>query len=210
MAEHAEYRSAGPEDLPAVARVFLAAFPESVRHYAGGPMRPRVVEDLFAICLDAEPEAFFVATVDGQVVGYVFAPSRFPGLAWLAVSRGHLLRMMWRWVSGRYGIGLRPVSIALRNGLLLLRAARRAERDARILSIAVDPACRGRHVGTGLMRAALAYLASRRVGRVRLEVRPWNAAATHLYRKLGFRSAGRTRDTQGEWVVMAKETDAGM
>ena len=41
-----------------------------------------------------------------------------------------------------------------------------------------------------------------RVLEVRLEVRPWNAGAVHVYRKTGWREAGRTRDVEGEWLVM--------
>jgi len=41
-----------------------------------------------------------------------------------------------------------------------------------------------------------------RVPEVRLEVRPWNAPAIALYRNTGWREVGRTRDLEGEWIVM--------
>ena len=207
MAESVEYRAACRPDLPAVARIFLDAFPESVCHYAGRSLAPEVIEDIFAIALDAEPAGLLLAALGGRPVGYAFAPSHFSRLPRVALLHGHLFRLLWGWATGRYGLGWRPALIAARNWLLLLREARHPEMqcDARILSVAVRPDCQGRGIGTGLMRAALDYLRRQRSPCVRLEVRPRNGSAEHVYRKIGFQPRGRTRDTQGEWVVMLKD-----
>lgn len=37
---------------------------------------------------------------------------------------------------------------------------------------------------------------------IKLEVRPQNAAAIRIYSEYGFVEKGRTRDLQGEWIVM--------
>jgi [ribosomal protein S18]-alanine N-acetyltransferase len=201
------YRLALPADLPAVARLFLRAFPESVAHYARGPVAPGVMEDAFAVCLDAEPGAFQVAVVGGEVAGYIFAPVYLPGLFSAALRRGHLWRMAGRYLSGAYGVGLRPVLVAARNFWHLWREALQPSLrcDARVFSVAVDPGFQGRGLGTGLLREALAYLRGRAARCVRLEVRPENVAAVRVYERAGFSVRGRTRDTQGEWLVMLME-----
>jgi ribosomal-protein-alanine N-acetyltransferase len=62
-----------------------------------------------------------------------------------------------------------------------------------ILNLAVDPVARRRGIGRLLLEAMLGWLKSRGVRRVYLEVRPSNAAAVELYRRAGFRSAGKRR-----------------
>ncbi len=207
----AEIRGAAPTDLVGAAQVFLTAFPESVHHYVGHPIGPQVLADALAICLAAEPAAFSVAVVDATVAGYIIAPTQLSRVFATALWRGHLLRLAWRWLTGRYGIGVRPISIAVRNFVALWREAGEAELgcDARILSVAVDPRFQGQGLGNGLLRVGLDYLAAHGVPCVRLEVRPDNAAAVHLYEKYGFRVRGRTHDTQGEWLVMLRETSEG-
>lgn len=201
------YDHATRSDLTEIARIFIRAFPESIEHYVGRPIPPDALRDVFAICLAAEPDAFFVARADGRVAGYVFAPSSFPRVVRTALRQGYLLGMFARWVSGRYGIGLHPVVIAAKNWLALLRESHEPtmHADARILSIAVDPDFQGEGIGTGLMSTAMEYLLSKRVPAVRLEVRPENGPARHVYEKYGFKGVGETRDTQGAWLVMVKD-----
>jgi len=52
------------------------------------------------------------------------------------------------------------------------------------------------------VRAGLETMRSLGIDEVRLEVRPWNGRALALYKKTGWREVGRTRDLEGEWVVM--------
>lgn len=206
MEQTISYRHARPDDLPGMAAVFLAAFPESVRHYVGHVIPTRVMEDLFAVALDVEPDAAFVAERDGRIAGYILAPARLSAI--ISGARRRLGAFAWRWLTGRYGIGLRPVGVALRNAVAFLHDARPADNlasDARILSVAVHPDAQGHGIGGELLRLGLRYLISRGEKRVRLEVRPGNAPAVHLYQKLGFSIRGRTCDTQGEWLVMLYE-----
>ncbi|MEM1317603.1 MAG: ribosomal protein S18-alanine N-acetyltransferase [Pseudomonadota bacterium] len=63
--------------------------------------------------------------------------------------------------------------------------------DAEILSIAVDNRARRSGLGGMLMREAIRRLQSDRIGELFLEVDASNAAATALYRKLGFAEVGR-------------------
>jgi len=211
MTETVEYRQARAEDLLGIGEVFLSAFPESVRHYIGHPIPTAVFADIFAICLDAEPAALCVACRGPRVAGYSFAPAEFSGLVRTAISHGHLWRIAVRWLRGKYGFGIHPVFIAAHNWVSLLRDAREEQfaSEARIFSIAVHADYQGYGIGTGLLRMGLDYLASRHVPRVRLEVRPQNAPAVHLYEKFGFVTVGRTHDTQGEWLIMLKKMDGG-
>ncbi len=60
---------------------------------------------------------------------------------------------------------------------------------AEIVSIAVDPRCRGRGVGRTLMGRLLELLAGAGIARVALMVRTDNSAAMRFYRRFGFRRA---------------------
>ncbi|MBN4066332.1 GNAT family N-acetyltransferase [Ahrensia sp. AH-315-G08] len=63
---------------------------------------------------------------------------------------------------------------------------RQAADEAEIISIAVDPAQRGRDIADALMRRAIIDLVSDRVPKLFLEVDEANAVALGLYNKLGF------------------------
>jgi ribosomal protein S18 acetylase RimI-like enzyme len=65
---------------------------------------------------------------------------------------------------------------------------------ARLYSIAVDPACRGRHVARELLQAAQVRALDRGTTRMRLEVHQRNEAAQELYRSLGYRGFGVFED----------------
>jgi [ribosomal protein S18]-alanine N-acetyltransferase len=62
----------------------------------------------------------------------------------------------------------------------------RGER-AELVSVAVDPAERGRGAGSALLASTLRRLRRRGAGRLVLMVRPANAAALAFYEKFGFR-----------------------
>lgn len=198
-------RRATADDMPGVAEVYLSAFPDSLRDLGLEGVRPAAVADVMAICLAAEPEGFLVATIDGAVAGYVICPSDARRI------RGAGLRRMpgiaWRWLTGRYGIGLRAVTRLAREKLMFWGHSDLPEADcpARILSIAVHPRGQGHGLGKTLMAAALHYLRGRGASCVRLEVRPTNVAARHIYQKLGFRDVGEVEDTRGPWDVMLLE-----
>lgn len=207
MQESLEIRQATTQDLQAIAEVFLAAFPESVEHYVGHPIGPQVMVDVFAICLEAEPRALLVGTIDGVVSGYVFAPRRLSRVFRVAVFRGHIFRLLLRWLTFRYGIGLRPAVVAVKNWLALWHESRQPElhSDARIFSVAVHPDLQGQGLGGQLVAKAVAYLESLGAHLIRLEVRPGNEPAIRLYERVGFVPRGTTKDTQGEWLIMLRD-----
>jgi len=67
---------------------------------------------------------------------------------------------------------------------------RRNSRIARLYSIAVADAARGRGLGEVLVRAVERAARARGCARLRLEVRQDNAAAIRLYERLGYRRFG--------------------
>ncbi len=73
------------------------------------------------------------------------------------------------------------------SGFILSRIA---ADEAEILTIAVDPDCRGRGLARLLLGHHAPELARRGVGRLFLEVEEDNAPALALYRRAGFRQVG--------------------
>jgi len=167
-----------------------------------------VVAEPFALCLASEPDALYVAE-DGQgrIAGYLFAPASTGRIPWVAIRRGIIFRWFWRWLSGQYRLGMAPVRALVFNKLDFLASARqpKVKAEARILSIAVHPEFQGRGIARALCDLGLGRLDRLGAGPVRLEVRPENQPAVRLYSGLGFRPAGRTRDSQGDWLIMLRD-----
>jgi len=63
--------------------------------------------------------------------------------------------------------------------------------EAEILSVAVDPAVRGRGLAGELLRHHLSRVAARGIAKIFLEVGEDNRPALRLYAKAGFREAGK-------------------
>lgn len=139
-----------------------------------------------------------------MLVGYaIFVPS-LKRVQREAIRRGAIFR--WAWMTLRGGFALRFSALwrVLLNKVLFVRSGSRyrSSGDAQLLNIAVDPDMRGRGIATALIREGLRVLHGSGVPEVRLEVRPWNSSAVALYQKTGWREVGRTRDLEGEWLVM--------
>src|ERR1035437_5471738 len=92
----------------------------------------------------------------------------------------------------------------IRGYLIASRQGRRAE----VVSVAVDPACRGQGAASALMESALRRLRLRRVARLVLMVKTTNHAARAFYEKYAFRKVRRVRryyeDGSDGWL-MARE-----
>lgn len=191
-----------------MARVFAAAFPESIAHYFAKPPAPEAVAEPFSLCLASEPDAFLVADAgQGDVAGYIFAPAKTSNIRKTALKEGLPLRWFWRWVTGRYGIGLAPVRALVANKFDFWASEREDKRlsaDARILSVAVHPHHQGKGIARALCTRALDRLDRLGARPVRLEVRPANGPAVSVYTRLGFEVAGTARDSQGEWLIMLR------
>ena len=200
-------RPARREDAPAMERIFLQSFADTVEDLLPRGAPEGVFEDIMAFLIWADDEDCLVAVLDGDVVGYCVAPANMFRI-WI---RAPLSRRMWRlaWlaVSGGLGMGFRGVLTLLGNKVTFFASfgVARFRGTAQILSVAVDPVARGRGVGTRLVEVALANLRDRGTKFVKLEVRPDNTPARKMYEKMGFVAQGSTEDSHGRWVVMLKD-----
>ena len=197
-------------DIPAIASLFIECFQESVLHHCGGRLpKPQAMQDVFTLVYQAEPEAALLARIGGKCVGYCFAPANLSRLWIKALLDGHLIKWTWRWLTGQYGFGLHPIKIIIMNKVAFLRSAITPTKgaNARILSIAVAPKVRGMGIASRLMEEAVQYFTDCQAQRVRLEVRPENAAAIRVYEKWGFVEQGYTVDSQGKWLIMFREME---
>lgn len=89
-------------------------------------------------------------------------------------------------------------------GLLLV------EHDAHVTTVAVDPASRGRGLGTRLMLALADAALESGAAHLTLEVRVSNTAARRLYERFGFEPVGRRKDyyrTEDALVMWATDID---
>jgi ribosomal protein S18 acetylase RimI-like enzyme len=221
LAQKWTIRTATAADLDGAAEVFFAAFPESVRHYTGcsaeeaaqpelprwhGPRR--LMAALFGVCLHAEAGCMFVAEDPSQpgLAGYIITPARLSGIVRQFLHPRQFLRISLPLLADRYQLPPHAIGVSLRNTWHSWRELRRDKPElaceARILSVAVHPRSHGQGLGQALCRAGLAYLRGQGATCVRLEVRPQNAPAHHLYTKLGFTLRGQTSDSQGLWDIM--------
>lgn len=160
--------------------------------------------DVWAFVREIEPRGFLAAREDGDLVGYaIFVPS-LKRVQREAIRRGAVAR--WALAALRGGFALRFSALwrVLLNKALFVRSGGkyRSKGDAQLLNIAVHPDARGKGVATALVREGLREMRDLGVPEIRLEVRPWNAAAIRLYGATGWTQAGRTRDLEGEWLVM--------
>ncbi len=204
-------RAAQSGDMIAAAQVYLAAFPDSVEQLALHSVRDEAIADILSVCLAAEPEGFVIAGADGRVVGYCVCLAHADRLLRVALHPARLCRMAWRWLTGRYGVGLITLLRILADQFHLRRsrAVPEAACNAVVVSIAVHPQFQGRGLGRILLERGLDYLRSQHAPCVRLTVRPGNLAARRLYQKYGFVKLGEVRDARGSWEVMILRWPAG-
>jgi ribosomal-protein-alanine N-acetyltransferase len=201
------YRVASRDDLLGIGRVYVRAFPDSLRQLRSPNLSPRAVADVAGACFLAEHDCIMIAeTRDGseQIIGYIIAPCDAGGPARVALRRGLVFVWLWRWATGRYRIALRGALGVLRDKLHFRGTwiVPGAECGAAVLSIAVDPSFQGRGVGKRLLTEGISRLQRLNCECVRLEVRPDNEPARRLYEHVGFRRVGEFRDSRGPWVTM--------
>jgi ribosomal protein S18 acetylase RimI-like enzyme len=202
-------RPATRADLAAAGRVYVRAFPDSLRDLHSPRLKPEAVAELLAVVQAVDPGAIVVAERQGDgVVGYIVAPRDVRAVGRAVWRRGLLLVWLWRWLCGRYGLTARGALRLLRDQVHLRRSDGAPDHPAHVLSVAVEPEWQSRGVGRALAQAALRRFRQLGIAAVRLEVRPANAGARRLYRSLGFATVGETRDSRGRWVVMVADLAA--
>jgi ribosomal protein S18 acetylase RimI-like enzyme len=187
-------------DLPAVARIHLAAFPDSAltrlgleavrRYYAWQLTGPHRVVALGAISDQALVGFCVGGSFNGALSGFLAHNRRFLALRVLT----HPWLVTNELVRRRLGLGL---------SLLKARGARPqggSPAPARqlsfgVLSLAVDPHRHGQHVGSALMHAAEAAARDLGFTRMHLTVAPENHRAVRFYEHLRWDRV----EADGQW-----------
>jgi ribosomal protein S18 acetylase RimI-like enzyme len=194
----------GSKHITGVADIFSFAFAESIEFFVPkNSLIKEAVTDIFLMLHHAMDDGFLVAVDDnGTVQGYIVVSGSIRRLWKDALLSGYVFRSLYRWLTGSYGMGPAPVLKVVRNKLFYIGFEMGTGSAGQILSIAVHPDCRGKGIGRALVDRGLNLLKSSGVSTVKLEVRPENNAALKIYSECGFVEKGRTRDLQGEWIIM--------
>ena len=204
-----DYAPARRAEIPRVAALFQDAFPDALRAVFGrAPIPARAVEDVWDAVYRFEPGGFLVARSSDRVVGVEVAVSDLRQLHRHLLWRGSLFVWMFRWLTGRYaGLGWQWVG---RLACLIwdyrsLESPAPKDSFAQLLTIIVDKEYQCRGIGKTLTDQSLAYLKSRKVHTVRLEVDAAKIHAIRLYESAGFREIRRMPTPRGPAVVMKRE-----
>jgi len=152
----------------------------------------------------AQPDGFLAAREDGRLVGYAIFVKSLSAIQARALRSGVVVKWLVRAVTGRYEFRISAKFRTLRNKAKFLFTGQkfRTQGDAQLLNVAVDPSMQGKGIAKKLVVAGLSAMRAARVREVRLEVRPWNVSAVRVYKATGWHEVGRTRDLEGEWIVM--------
>ena len=200
-------READQRDLQQIADIFQLSFAQSVNRLAGEGIKRRAILDLFSLLLELGAARCYVAVEEERVLGYLVVLTRIRGFWFQVLRGGHPLRWLWRFLQGEYGLNLRQLVRILYNkfSFIFFALLKDSSWQAQILSLAVAPAARGRGLGRALMERGLEELDQEGVQDIKLEVRPENKDALHLYRSLGFILLDHFCDSQGRWLVMLRK-----
>lgn len=160
--------------------------------------------DVWSFIREIEPRGFLGAHLDGRLVGYAIFVSSLKRVQREAIRTGAVFRWALAAIRGGFGLRLAAIPRIVANKALFVRSGGRyrSKGDAQLLNVAVVPEQQGKGIATALVLAGLQAMREMGVAEVRLEVRPGNENAVRVYRKTGWREAGRTRDMEGEWLVM--------
>jgi ribosomal protein S18 acetylase RimI-like enzyme len=201
---------ASPEDLNRVATLFLESFEDTIEHFfKGGRPHAAALEDFFSFLLKEEPGAFWIARQEEKtpesILGYIVVVADLRFLWHRAFKGGYVFHWIKRFLQGAYRVNIKVAYRVLHNKFAFWRHSRSLPQYcSQIISLAVTGNCRGQGLGRALLQKGMLYLYKCGKEYIKLEVRPWNKAALGLYSSSGFKPAGTTRDSQGEWLVMVK------
>lgn len=194
MSAGPQVRDAVPEDLPRVAELHVAAFPDSVLGHLG----TEAVRRSYRWQMEGPHDlTALVGVIDGRIEGFLF------GGVFRGSTIGFVKREKW-FLAGR--VARHPSVLAGRMGwdriglaARLLRTRWRAptpEDPAAVppssfgvLAIAVGPTAQGHGIGRALMDEATDRAGSAGFESMHLSVHPDNASAIAFYRSIGWTEA---------------------
>jgi ribosomal protein S18 acetylase RimI-like enzyme len=174
-----------------VVAVHIKAFPGFFLSVLGGRFLTVLYEEILA-----DPSGIAFVCLDGNcVVGFVAGTDTLSGF-----YRRLLHRRWWRFgMASVFPIAKRPVLIPrLLNAFRRPNDASDSLDESELMSIAVDPAARGRRAGAHLVAAFIGAAAKRGQKRVILTTdRAGNDAVNRFYEALGFHVARIVTTAQG-------------
>ncbi len=186
-----------------IAEIYQAAFPESVDLFFGKKSPEKLLNLLeltFLLTFYWGAKAMLMKDESGEISGYClysdvdsYRGRNFPKVMGLLFQ-----------IAGK--ITLSEVVHLLRNRVIMATSMRHTRKvpkpQARILSIAINPAYQGQGVGTSLFHSTLDSIKDQRIG---LNVRADNPSARSLYAGAGFQECGTAKDLQGTWLALFRE-----
>ncbi|MEO6912801.1 MAG: GNAT family N-acetyltransferase [Candidatus Baltobacteraceae bacterium] len=192
-----------PSEIPQAVEIFQLAFADEHESRYRERARPTALIDVWGFLQGCEPCGFLAARMGGKLVGYAIFVRSLGAIQRQALLTGAALRWSWSAIrSGDFHFGTLWRIVQNKTLFVFQGRRHRTHGDAQLLNVAVDPAWQGRGIASELTLAGLAVLRGMQVPEIRLEVRGWNAAAIRVYERTGWREVGRTRDLEGEWIVM--------
>lgn len=111
------------------------------------------------------------------------------------------IAQLWHHLSSREVIRLSLNSLLFSG---FSRTTQATTPGGRILSFAVLPEYQGQGIGSRLLQEAVQLSDQTGQTTLNLEVRPTNTSGLHLYQRHGFQVIGKTRDLQGQWLIMVR------
>ncbi|NLL47697.1 MAG: GNAT family N-acetyltransferase [Firmicutes bacterium] len=192
------------QDARDIAQLYTVAFPESVALFfenKSPEKRLDLFELTFSLVFHWGIEALLIKDKAGLTRGYCLYST---GQSSRTKAYGKALKVLGKMA---LRINLSELAKLLQNSALMTISRRRVRVGAtpkvaaRIVSIAIDPACQGKGLGTFLLAQVLEKLEDQRLA---LNVRTNNLSARRLYQGAGFQEVGTTKDLQGEWIIMER------
>lgn len=202
-------REASSQDIKAIVEIFGLSFQGSIKNLLESGANWRGIEDFFHPLLTSSQVLFYVVEEEGTLCGYLVILIHIRFFWWEVMKRGYPLFWLKNLLLGRYGIPIKSLYRLLGNKVSFLSFALKRGRQemAQILSIGIHPQYRRKGHAKTLLLRGLEDLRREGVPSVKLEVRPENRGALHLYEGLGFKVKSDYEDSQGLWLVMVKRMD---
>lgn len=194
-------RPAVPADVPALARLWLEAFPRKFAHLMGNRAFPVIRE-----WLDVVPEIWegtWIAQASSEVVGYIqlqsYASRNGLGALWhIARQRLGLARRLFGASRRHLGI-LGGATCLARLAMTEIRPIQNDELYIEMLG--VSAAWRGQSIGSRLLALAEAEARTRGLRRLRLGVVSENEGAIRLYQRFGYAPSPEHRSHIVRWAI---------
>ncbi|MDE2060226.1 MAG: GNAT family N-acetyltransferase [candidate division NC10 bacterium] len=175
-------------DIDALVDIYTECFPDRTEEVFGGVHRRTFIADYLRFYLSWDPENNWVYGLDEKILGFVIGPCRDMRAGTIFVHC-QVLRWLWHFATGRYGLPLHIVKLYLESGIAFNRdpAIRRLWGRPYIHIFAVTPSAQGMGIGSTLIQWTLDQYRKRGVDFCWLVVQGKNQRGFKFYERFGFR-----------------------